>query len=49
LLEQLEENLGATEVNLLEEEPAAYDGVCLRIRSIGLFYGKRELLFTLKA
>ncbi len=38
-LKQLEKNLGATEVKLVEEELAACDGVWLQIRPIRFFYG----------
>jgi len=39
-LKQLEENLGATEINLSEEELAACDGVWQQIRPIRFFYGR---------
>jgi len=39
-LKQLEENLGATEVKLSEEELAACDGVWQQLRPLRFFYGR---------
>ena len=39
-LKQLDENLGATEVKLSEEELDACDGVWQQIRPIRFFYGR---------
>ncbi len=39
-LKQLEENLGATEVKLSQEELAACDGVWQQLRPLRFFYGK---------
>jgi len=39
-LQQLEENLGATEVELTEEELAACDGVWQQLRPLRFFYGR---------